>query len=93
MIYPMTGQKTLIQLRNKSSNSYSYQIVNTDSFDVKTKNTFWGNSNYSILVGRVIQLFRIETFQTVLAFLPPIPCPITKCSTACEKKTQTNPSF
>ena len=32
----------------------------------------------------VIQLFGIETFQAVLTFLPPIPCPITKYSTLCE---------
>ena len=35
-------------------------------------------------VGRVIQLFGIETFQTVLTFLPPITCPIAEFSTACE---------
>ena len=28
-------------------------------------------------VGQVIELFRIETFQSVLTFLPPIPGPIT----------------
>ena len=35
-------------------------------------------------VGRVIQLFGIETFQTVLTFLPPAPCPLTEFSTVCE---------
>ena len=35
-------------------------------------------------VGRVLRLFGTETFQTVLTFLPPIPCPITEFSTVCE---------
>ena len=35
-------------------------------------------------LGRIIQLFGIETFQTVLTFLPPIPCPITEFTTVCE---------
>ena len=37
-------------------------------------------------VGRVIQLFRIETFQTVLTFLPTITYPITEFSIICETK-------
>ena len=60
--------------------------ANIGSFDVRAKNTFQGKSNYSNFVGRVIQLFVIETFQTLLTFLPPIPCPITKFSTARETK-------
>ena len=35
-------------------------------------------------VGRVLQLFGTETFQTVLTFLSSIPCPITEFSTVCE---------
>ena len=35
-------------------------------------------------VCRVIQLFRIQTFQTVLTFLLPIPCPIREFSTVRE---------
>ena len=60
--------------------------VNIGSFDDRTKNTFQGKSKYSNFVGCVIQLFIIETFQTVLTFLSSIPCPITKSSTICETK-------
>ena len=35
------------------------------------------NQIIPIFAGRVIRLFGIETFQTVLTFFPPIPCPIT----------------
>ena len=52
--------------------------ANIGSFDIKTKNTF--EKEY------IIHLFRIETLKTVLTFLPPIPCPITKFSTVCETK-------
>ena len=41
---------------------------------------------YSNFVGWVIQLFMIETFQTVLTFLSPIPCPIIKFNTVCKTK-------
>ena len=33
-----------------------------------------------------MQLFRIETFQTVLAYFPPISCSLTKFSTVSETK-------
>ena len=33
-----------------------------------------------------MQLFIIDTFQTVLKFLPPIPCPITTFSTVFKTK-------
>ena len=64
--------------------------ANIRSFDVRTKNVFWGKSSYSNFVGQVIQLFRTETFQTVQTFLPPIPCPIRKFSTVCEIKHRSN---
>ena len=60
--------------------------ANIGFFDDRAKNTFWGKSKYSNFVGWVIQLFIIETFQTILTFLPPIPCPITKFSTVCKTK-------
>ena len=60
--------------------------ANIGFFDDRAKNTFWGKSKYSNFVGWVIQLFIIETFQTVLTFLSPISCPITKFSTVCETK-------
>ena len=41
---------------------------------------------YSNFVGWVIQLFMIETFQTVLTFLPSIPYLIRKFSTVWETK-------
>ena len=61
-------------------------LADIGSFEVRRKNTFWRKSNYSNFVGRVIQLFRIETFQTVLTFFPPISCSITKFSTISETK-------
>ena len=42
------------------------------------------NNIVPTFVGRVIQLFGKETFQTVLTFLPPIPCTIREFSTVCE---------
>ena len=60
--------------------------ANIGSFDDRTKNTFSVKSKYSNFAGCVIQLFIIETFQTVLTFLSPIPCPIKKFSTVCETK-------
>ena len=47
---------------------------------------FWRKSNYSNFVGRVIHLFRIETFQTLLTFFPPSSCSITKFTTVSETK-------
>ena len=55
--------------------------VNIGSFEVTIKKTIWRKSNYFNFVGWVIQLLRIETFQTVLIFLPLIPYSITKFST------------
>ena len=37
-------------------------------------------------VGRVIHLFGIENFETILTFLPPIPYPITGFTTACKSR-------
>ena len=45
---------------------------------------FGENQIIPTFIGRVIQLFGRETFQTVLIFLPPIPCPITEFSTVCK---------
>ena len=61
-------------------------LADIGSFEVRRKNTFCRKSNYSNFVSRVIQLFRIETFQTVLTFFPPISCSVTKFSTVSETK-------
>ena len=37
-------------------------------------------------MGRIIKLFRIETFQTLLTFLPPISCSIITFSSGSEAK-------
>ena len=82
-------QKALYQkLSVKCSNWQKRQTLsaNAGSLDARRKSTFYGKSNYSNFVGCVIQLFIIETFQTALTFLLPIPCPITKFSTVCETK-------
>ena len=49
---------------------------------------FWRKSNYSNFAGRVIHLFRIETFQTLLTFFPPSSCSITKFTTVSETKNR-----
>ena len=48
------------------------------------KNTFGENQIITTFLCRLIQLFGIEAFQTVLTFLPLIHCPITEFSTVCE---------
>ena len=51
------------------------------------------NEIIPIFAGQVIRLLGIEAFQTVLTFLPPIPCPIAEFSTVCEKIHRSNTSF
>ena len=73
----------MVVQNEKKKHTFSASI---GSFEVRTKNTFWGKSNYSNLRRSGYQLFRIETFQTVLTFLPTITCPITKFRTVCKTK-------
>ena len=52
---------------------------------LKLERTIYSGENQIIptFAGWVIQLFRKETFQTVLAFLPTITCPVTEFNTVC----------
>ena len=53
----------------------------------KIKSNYVENQIIPTFVSWVIQLFGIQTFQTVLTFLLPIPCPITEFSTYAKQYT------